>query len=110
MRETSNSDFSDSNRWILKFLTDSDPESEELSNDIKNDCVGTKDPSLKLKKRSFSIEVYGKSQPNDACAVQTKQMKTLQNLEKKSSLKKNDSVGTKDLSLKLKKRSFFIEV
>ena len=46
--------------WILKFPTNSDPESQELSNDIKYDCVGTKDPSLKLEKRSFPNEVYGK--------------------------------------------------
>ena len=58
--KTSNPDFSDSNRWILKFPTDSDPESEELSNDMQHDCVGTKDPSPKLEKRSFPIEVYGK--------------------------------------------------
>ena len=60
MGKTSNPDLSDSNRWILKFPTDSDPESEELSNDIIHDYVGTKDPSLKLEKRSFPIEVYGK--------------------------------------------------
>ena len=60
MGKTSNPDFSDSNRGILKFPTNSDPESEELSNDINHDSVGTKDPSLKLEKRSFFIEVYGK--------------------------------------------------
>ena len=45
--KTSNPDSSDSNREILKFPTNSDPESKELSSDIKHDYVGTKDPSLK---------------------------------------------------------------
>ena len=61
MGKTSNPDFSDSNRWISKFLTNSDPESEELSNDIIHDCVGTKDPSLKLEKGAFSLKSMGKS-------------------------------------------------
>ena len=60
MGKTSNPDSSDSNRGILKFPTNSDAESEELSNDMLHDCVGTKDPSLNWKK-SFSIEVYGKT-------------------------------------------------
>ena len=60
MGKTSNPDFSDSNRGILKFPTNTDPESEELSNDIKHDYVGIKDPRLKLKKGAFPLKSMGK--------------------------------------------------